>query len=599
MAELKGTNNNSNVESINEFFDNAAVCDDDSFQELFDESTDESTISNLIDDSENVVQGNSLALLNAQLSEEYDKDLVTVKRKFYATPEKLASDLSPRLSAVHITPERQSKRRLFRDSGIEDEAENSIVQVQDDSSNVAGNKNGADAELYSLLHSNNRRAALLCKFKEKYGIPFNEITRTFKSNKSCTQNWIIVVFACAEDLIEASKTTMQNHVSYLQMITSDFSALYIICFKAAKSRETVVKLINSLLNTKEEQVLCDPPKIKSMAAALYCYKKVIADTCYKYGDFPDWIATHTVINHQLATADTFKFSDMVQWAYDNDMLDEAAIAYNYACYASENANAAAFLQTNSQLKYVKECCAMVRLYKKQEMRNMTMSEWIKSCFTNNYNSDDWKVIVRYLKYQNINFLEFLLALKLLLKGIPKKMCLVIYGPPDTGKSYFCYQFIQFMRGKVVSFMNKNSHFWLMPLLDSKIGFLDDATQCCWMYLDTHMRNAFDGNAVSVDVKHKNLQQIVLPPMLITTNCDVCRDPTFMYLRSRLTCFNFPNKLPLYENGEPKFKFNDNCWTSFFSKFWKHLDLPEDDPDGDTGNSERTFSCTTRHSIESD
>lgn len=374
MADLKGTNTNSNLDIINEFFDDVAVCDDDSLQELFDESTDGSTVSNLIDDSENVVQGNSHALLNAQLSEEYDKELLTVKRKFLATPEKPDSDLSPRLSAVHITPERQSKRRLFRDSGIEDEAENSIIQVQSDSSNVAGNKNGADAELYSLLHSNNHRAALLCKFKEKYGIPFNEITRAFKSNKSCTQNWIVVVFACAEDLIEASKTTMQSHVSYLQVITSDFSGLFIICFKAAKNRDTVMKLFNSLLNAKDEQLLCEPPKVKSMAAALYCYKKVIADTCYKYGDFPDWIATHTVINHQLASADTFKFSDMVQWAYDNDMVDEPAIAYNYACYARENSNAAAFLQTNCQLKYVKECCAMVRLYKKQEMRNMTMSQ---------------------------------------------------------------------------------------------------------------------------------------------------------------------------------------------------------------------------------
>lgn len=596
----KGTDNfSSNEIEADWFIIREAECVNESLDELFENST-ASTISNLIDDTDNVDQGNSLALFQEQYSAEYDKDIADLKRKYTATPEKPDADISPRLSAVHISPEKgiNSKRRLLYDSGIaDDEAENSIIQVSTETE--AGEENGGQSELMHILKSSNVKATLLSKFKEKFGVPFNELTRAFKSNKTCTKNWVVSVMVVSEELIEASKTLLQQHAVFFQVIDCDFNALYVIEFVASKNRDTILHLFKSMLNVKEEQLLCEPPRLKSVPAALFFYKKSIANCCYKFGNFPEWISALTIVNHQLATAETFKLSEMVQWAYDNDWDDEPSIAYHYALYANENANAAAFLNCNSQVKYVKDCYQMVKLYKKQEMRNMSMTEWIDKCCKDITPNDDWKEIVQFLKYQHINFLEFLIAFKLFLKGIPKKTCIVIYGPPDTGKSFFCFKLVSFLRGKVVSYMNKNSHFWLSPLAEAKIGFLDDATMSCWIFMDSNMRNAFDGNKVSIDVKHKNLQEIKLPPMFITTNINVTTEPTLMYLKSRLKCFSFPNPLPIDDKGNPLYTFSDSCWASFFSKFRRQLELSEEDASGDEREPERPFCCTAGHSVEPD
>ncbi|AAA79466.1 replication protein E1 [Human papillomavirus type 48] len=593
MADHKGTDNIDH----NDVLDGSwcliteAECEDDTLVDLFEESTNDSVVSNLLDDSESIIQGNS---------EESDRCIQELKRKLNVTPEKQISELSPRLSAVHITPERASKRRLFNDSGVvEDEAESNTIQV--DSLLVqkdAGNQNGAECELNSILRSNNIRATVLCKFKDKFGVSFNELTRSFKSDKTCTPNWVITAIGIREDLRDACKVLLQQHVEFLEMICNDFSVLLLVEFKVTKNRETVLKLMCSMLNAKEEQILCEPPKLKSTAAALYFYKKIITDTCFKYGTLPSWVSRLTIVEHQLASADTFSLSEMVQWAYDNDFTEEASVAYNYACYATENTNAAAFLASNMQVKYVKDCVAMVRMYKRQEMKSMTMSEWISKCCKEETIGEEWKEIVQFLKYQGVNFLEFLIALKQFFKCTPKKMCIVIYGPPDTGKSMFCFKLVQFLKGQVVSYINKSSQFWLMPLQDAKIGLLDDATHNCWIYLDTYLRNAFDGNTFCLDIKHKNLQQTKLPPMIITTNVNVTTDESLFYLRSRLTCFNFPNKLPMSDKDEPLFTISDKSWTCFFRKFWNQLELQEDAA-RDPGEPEHPFCCTARNSVDFD
>lgn len=598
MAEPKGTENDNICGDW--YLVTEAECIEDTLEELFDESTNESNVSNLINDCDEVDEGNPLALYNEQISEVCENSIQALKRKFIVSPQKSDADLSPRLAAVHITPEKTPKRRLFNDSGVgEDEVESSNVQVASEdslNSNVAG-ENGGSSEVLAVLHSSNRRATLLSKFKERYNVSFTELTRSFKSDKTCNNNWIVFAIGIVEELIEACKTILQQHCVYFQIIMSDFAGLFVLEFKAAKSRETLIKLLSRLLNAKEEQLLCEPPKNRSTVAALYFYKKALTNSCFKYGPFPQWISQLTIIEHQAATAESFKLAEMIQWAYDNDILEETAIAYNYALYASENANAAAFLQSNYQVKYVKDCSSMVKMYKKQEMKNMTMSEWINKCCGNVKEGDDWKQILRFLKFQGINILEFLIALKLFFKCVPKKMCIVIWGPPDTGKSYFLFYLLKFLKGKTVSYMNKASHFWLMPLSECKVGLLDDATYNCWTFLDVHMRNAFDGNTVCIDIKHKNMQQMTLPPMFISTNVDVKAEQSLMYLHSRLTCFNFPNKLPLDTHGNPLFTFTDKSWASFFRKFWQHLELSTEDADGDPGESERSFCCTARSSVE--
>lgn len=605
MGDLvKGTEITDSLENLNDWcIISEAECVDrmDTLSDLFERDTDDSNISNLIDDLEPVNQGNSLALFNDQVAEDCDNAVLYLKRKFIASPERSLADLSPRLQAVHISPQRISKKRLFQDSGIaDDETSNSVTQVDSVVQIDSVAKNGASQEEYVILHSSNRKATLLTKFKEKYNVSFNELTRNFKSDKTCTNNWIVVLFAVAEELIEASKIILQQHCEFIQVVPSDFSALYALQFKSTKNRETVIKLFTSMLNISEMQLLCDPPRVRSTPVALYFVKKQMANIGFKYGSYPAWIASQTLVNHQTATAESFKLSDMVQWAYDNDYTEESSIAYFYALHAEQDANAAAFLQSNLQVKYVRDCAQMVKMYKRQELKNMTMSEWIFKCCGSIKEGDGWKVITKYLKYQNVNILSFLIALKLFFQGIPKKTCIVIYGPPDTGKSWFCFKLIKFLQGKVVSFMNRSSHFWLMPLLDGKVGFLDDATHSCWSFLDSNMRNAFDGTCVSVDVKHKALQQMKLPPMFVTTNVDVPKEPSLMYLYSRLTCFEFPNKMPLDDVGNPLFNITNDSWAMFFRKFSRHLELCEDEcsDSGDTGEPGRAFCCRARNSIDS-
>ena len=591
----KGTENSDLLDNMNDWCIVEADCVDsvDTFSELFDAETG-SNVSNLIDDDlipED--QGNSLAVYNSQVNEECETAIAVLKRKFIASPDRSLESLSPRLQAVHISPQRLIKRKLFEDSGIgDDEAATSLTQV--DASNEI-DKPSISQEQNAILRSCNQKATLLAKFKHKYNVSFCELTRNFKSDKTCTHNWIIAVFAVAEELIEASKITLLQHCEYIQIVPSDFSALYVIEFKNTKNRETVIKLFNSVLSIQECQLLCEPPRNRSTAAALYFYKKAIADVGYKSGAYPQWIASQTILSHQLAAAESFKLSDMVQWAYDNDYTEECEIAFYYAQYADENSNAAAFLESNQQCKYVRDCCAMVRMYKRQELKNMTMGQWINKCCSS-ITEGDWKLIAKFLKFQGVNFLSFLIALKQFCKGIPKKTCIVIYGPPDTGKSFFCFNLIKLLRGKIVSYMNKQSHFWLMPLSDGKIGLLDDATYSCWQFLDTNMRNAFDGNLVSVDIKHKSLQQMKLPPMIITTNVAVPKEPTLKYLYSRLTCFEFPNAMPFDDVGNPIFNITTECWAMFFRKFFNQLELSEED--GDSTDTDRPFRCTTRNSNDS-
>lgn len=596
----KGTSNIDCLEDINEWcFITEADCVDsaETLSELFDADTDASNISNLIDDDDldSLSQGNSLALFNNQVAEECDRAITNLKRKFIASPEHIVEKLSPRLQAVHISPQRKSisKRKLFEDSGIEhDETTDSVVQVEP----LENSNNGATQEENAILQSSNVKATLYSKFKERFNVSFTEISRNFKSDKTCNHNWLIVAFAVQDDLIEASKTLMQQHCDYLQMIISGFTVLYMVEFKSTKNRETVLKLITQMLNVNERQVLCEPPRIRSTATAMFFYRKALANIGFKCGAYPQWMVKLTMVDHQFAAAETFKLSEMVQWAYDNDYTEESQIAFYYAQYADINSNAAAFLESNQQVKYVRDCCSMVRLYKRQELRNMSMGAWIRKCCSTVPEGDGWKEIAKFLKFQHVNMLSLLIALKQFFKNIPKKSCIVIYGPPDSGKSYFCFSLIRLLQGKVVSFMNRNSHFWTQPLIDAKVGMLDDATFPCWTFLDTYMRNAFDGNSVSIDVKHKNLQQIKLPPMIITTNIAVPKEPTLKYLQSRLTCFEFPNTMPFNDVGKPLFNITTECWAMFFSKFFRQLELEEDD--GDSADTDRTFCCTARNANDS-
>lgn len=607
----KGINSSNSLEGLKDWYIvDEAECDEEltDLDRIFDESDGGSDISNLIDNGDEPDQGNSLALLNQQLLEECSQELLDLKRKFISPLKEAELVLSPQLQSVSLSSEpKNSRRRLFEDSGLGNEAENSLetTQVIDSGSSgdasadalppntVTIDENGGINFCQELLKSRNAEITALAKFKETFGLSYKDLTRPFKSNKTCCNSWVLAVFGVKDDLVESSKTLLQTHCVFFQIITyslaSSVLALYLCEFKSSKNRETVFKLMCQLLNVLEVQIMADPPKIKSVVVALYFYKQMFSSTSYKFGDFPDWIVKQTTVSHQTES-ETFVLAKMVQFAYDNHLMDESAIAYAYASMANEDANATAWLNSNQQAKYLKDCAAMVKHYRRHEMRSMSMSEWIWSCCDRVNEDGDWKIIPKFLKYQDVNFIMFLTALKDMVNNIPKKQCIVITGPPNTGKSYFCFSLVHFLQGKVVSFMNHKSHFWLQPLKDSKVGFLDDATFVCWQFIDTYMRNALDGTPVSLDSKHSNPVQMKLPALFITSNVEVHKEQQFFYLHSRLQVFSFPRQMPLDDSGKPVYEITDASWNSFFRKLERQLEItrPEDNTDGEPGRPFRCF-----------
>lgn len=571
---------------------------DETLDKLFEEGTD-SDISDLIDDGD-TVQGNSLELLCQQESEESEQQLSYLKRK-YLSP-KAIQQLSPRLENISLSPRQKPKRRLFleQDSGLElslNEAENLSEELEVPAPVAAPAAQGAEGvgnEHYKeLLRASNAKAVLMSKFKESFGVGFNELTRQFKSNKTCCRDWVTAIYAVNDDLLEGSKHLLQQHCNFIWLHVLFPMSLYLLSFKSGKSRETVLRLLTSMLQVTETHIISEPPKLRSVLSALFWYKGTMNTNVFTFGPHPDWIVNQTLISHQME-ATQFDLSDMIQWAFDHNYVEESDIAYNYAKLANENGNARAFLSSNSQAKYVRECSIMVKHYKRGEMKDMSISAWIHTKLLSVEGEGHWSHIVKFLRYQGLNFILFLDKFKAFLKNSPKKSCMLFYGPPDSGKSMFTMSLINVLKGKVISFSNSRSHFWLQPAIDTKIVLLDDATHECWQYMDTFLRNGIDGNLMCVDIKHKAPCQIKFPPLLITSNIDIKKEDKYRYLHSRIECFEFPNKFPFDNDNKPQFLLTDQSWKSFFTRLWNQLELSDQEDEGEEdGNSQRTFQCTAR------
>ncbi|ALP46953.1 E1 protein [Pudu puda papillomavirus 1] len=577
----------------------------------------ESEISDLFDDSD-LCQGNSLQLFHQQEGEQQERQLQLLKRKFLRSPkEKVESDLSPRLDAITISPEKQTaKRRLFEqqhDSGLDLTVQYeapSISETQEQVATAAGSLDSPPAGrreeevtllATEILKSSNRRATQLCKFKETVGVSFTELTRSFQNDKTCGGHWVVAVFDVSEQLYESLKTLLQTYCTYFNMcrrvIETGSVSLMLLSFKANKCRETVIKLLKSLLQVEDYQLLAEPPRLRSTVAALFWFKSAFSPATSVYGEAPEWMKKQTLIGHQTAEELTFDFSDMVQWAWDNGHTEEAIIAFEYAKYAEENNNAMAWLNSNNQAKYVKDCATMVKYYRTAEMRQMTMSAWIAKRCRMCREDGDWKPICKFLKFQNVEIPMFMQSLKWFLKGIPKKNCLVFYGPPNTGKSMFTLSLMRFLGGKVLSFANHASHFWLQPLNMTKIALIDDATNSCWDYIDVYLRNALDGNEVCIDVKHRAPVQIKCPPLLITTNVNIRLNDKWRFLYSRINQYEFPNEFPFNEDGTPVYALTDTNWKSFFKRLWTQLELSDQEEEGEDGDTERSFRCGARRTTD--
>ncbi|QYI89618.1 E1 early protein [Bos taurus papillomavirus 4] len=596
--------------TVLDFIEEQAECSQSDSEQGSEENC--SDISDLIDNAE-YEQGNSAELFAQQQAFDFHKDICTTKRNLKRSLRKPFQCITSQSN----TPASRSapKRRLLDDSGYNEDISTEVVQVDENGGSEGygsltsqhlsgvclnqGDNGGVDKEnvdCTALLRAGSRRAAYLGVFKEKFTISFTALTRIFKNDKTCCRNWVGTVYRAREELLEASKTILQKCCDFILLLTHTckygFLALFLLEFKTAKSRETVQRLFEHILQVEKEDMLLEPPKLKSLPAATFWWKIQHSNNSFKWGTLPDWIARQTMISHQIADDEPFSLSVMVQWAYDHNYTEEATIAYHYAKLASEDSNAAAFLKCNNQVKHVKECAQMTRYYKTAEMTEMSMGQWIKKCIGEIEGVGDWKQICKFLKFQNVNFLSFMCALKDLLHRVPKRNCMVICGPPNTGKSMFVMSFMKALQGKVLSFVNSKSHFWLQPLRGAKVAVLDDATRATWTYFDTYLRNGLDGTPVSLDMKHRAPLQICFPPLVITTNVNVMQDPAYFYLHSRIVCFEFPNTFPLDEAGNPLLLIDELSWKSFFERLWTQLDLTDAEEDED-GEPRSPFRCCPR------
>lgn len=595
-----------------------AECSDlENETECENENSADSDISDLVDDTE-VCQGNILQLVQEQQRLEDDRTVAALKRKYIRSPkEKIDTDLSPTLRAIHISPEKQApKRRLFwtaNDSGLELDSQYEAERISEEGTSqvtvnaqagnatppLGGGREKAATQLAEeLLKSSNRRATQNARFKEHVGVSFSEITRDFKNDQTCAGHWVAAVYDALECFYDASITLLKTHCLYYNVSRhvgdKGSVSLYLLSFKVNKSRLTVCNLLKSMLQVEDYQILSNPPRLRSSLTALFWFRLGFSSLSQTYGEAPEWIKRQTMVSHQTAAETTFSLAEMVQWAYDNNINDECTLAYEYALCAEENSNANAWLSSNCQAKYVKECMTMLRYYKNAEMQRMSMASWVHARCRQYANSGDWKVICSFLKYQHVEIPVFWQTLKDFLHKVPKRSCIVIYGPSNTGKSMFSLSLIRFLGGAVLSFHNYKSHFWLSPLTHTKVALIDDATEGCWDYLDKYLRNGLDGNELSIDVKHKQPLQLRCPPILITSNIDITTEKKWAYLTSRVTMICFKNKMPLDEKGMPLYMLEPLNWKFLFKRLWRHLEFSdqEDEGNGDTSSS---FKCTARTS----
>lgn len=540
-----------------------------------------------------VEQGNSLALHNAYEQKKGDERIQQLKRKLQHTP----WDSSPRapLQQLQNCSPPAAKRGLFLP---ENEAATSSAPPYDKQVDKDRGRGGESAcQITALLRSKNLQATLLAQFKELSGVGFKDLSRHYKHCKTTNLSWICAAFGALETLYNSSLELLKEDCEYLlskRLLSNNYNCNVFLCsFKKAKCKDTVKALFAKLLNVNASHMLCDPPNITSHLCGLYWLKLSMSPHSFKHGEMPMWLARLTMLEHsQASDASKFNFGRMVQWAYDSNFTDEAAIAYWYAVNAETDANAAAWLACPNQARYVRDCSTMVRHYKHAERANLSMSQYINKLCSQCTVPGNWKDIMYFLKHQNLETITLVNALQSWLKGVPKKNTIFIVGPPDTGKSLFAQSLMHFLQGTVLTFAMSKSQFWLQPLFGAKAALVDDATSSCLNYFDQHMRSMLDGYSICIDRKHRNPVEIKAPPLLVTTNIDINTVDKYFYLRSRVTLLKFPNKMPVDDNGQPLYKLTDGTWNHFFKRLWSRLELSDPEDEEDDESRCRTLKCFT-------
>lgn len=604
-----------------DFIDSEAICsDEDSDKENVSDigSQDADFVDNVC-----VNEGNHLALFQTQERQAEKQKVKKLKRRLQLSPPTPQGAQLPLSPVITVQPCKKvgpaAKRRLFTaprgclSARSENEAQVTAAECQvqtgtSDGGSVTGSEQsyGESGECsmqftQSVLRAKSQTAVKLAVFKFCYAFSYCEITRIFKHDKTLNQNWVAALFAVEQDAFTAACKLLTKHCSCIVGMIRDHEkgpvGLCLFEFQTAKSRDTVQNLLQTVLNVSPQQCMLQPPKIRGQSPALFWYKATWNPQTFVHGELPEWITTQVMLTDRGAEQERFDLSQMIQWAYDNAVFEESAIAYEYALLAPVSSNARAFLACPNQARIVRDCATMANHYSKAEMARMSMSAYIDRMCNLNKQSGSWVNIMGFLKFQHIDPLDFINAMRLWLRGVPKRNALCFIGPSNTGKSMFTNTLLSLLRGRVLNYLNHGSHFWLTPLTETRVALIDDVTAPCLQYIDTHLRNCLDGYVVHLDRKFKSSLQVKCPPLLLTTNIDFPSIDKYCYLNSRIRCFYFNEQCPVDDNGEAVLKLTAGDWKHFFQKLWSRLDLTDQDTDDD--GSSGTFVCTARSSNAAD
>lgn len=599
------------------FIDSEAECSDIETTGDLDDSQSDCT--DLVDNSL-VDEGNHLAVFQKLERKAGENAVTQLKRKLQISPQSQDAEvegLSPSLAAITLGPSPRNplvKRRLFTEEAQIHHEATSNVQVplnQTEEGGVYDSEGGRsilnETPLSGGLHidilkAKNTKAARLALFKDAYVVSFCDLTRPYLNNKTTNAQWVVAGFAVTEPLYTASVLLLRQQCLYLQgsrrSLQKGSVSLFLLHFPVAKCRDTVKNLLLSLWSIPESHIICDPPKIRGACAAFFWLKNALVDGVSVHGEAPPWIQHQTSLTEGSSENLKFDLGKLVQYAYDNNILEESRLAYEYACLADVEANARAWLTCNNQARFIKDAVVMARHYKRAEMLKLSMSAYLSRRCSEITGAGSWRPIVSLLRYHGIEPIRLVNAFKLWLKGTPKHNCIVLIGPPSTGKSMFSNSLMGFLGGKVLSFQCHRSHFWLEPLAETKAALLDDATDPCWKYFEIYLRNALDGYPICIDRKHRAPIQIKAPPLMVTTNVDIMTMPKYIYLHSRCTPFYFTQPCPQLDN-ESDFRISISDWKHFFERLWRRLDLSDQEDEDDDGRGLRSLTCSARNTNGND
>ncbi|QBR99482.1 E1 [Kittiwake papillomavirus 2] len=492
---------------------------------------------------------------------------------------------------------RTNQGGVQRERGLRaEDAENSQSQPAEEASEQS-QAEGVQL-LQRILTAKNTRNTQLAVFKEMYGASYTDVTRLYKSDKTQSFEWVIVILGSASIIYEALTECLKRHTEFIlyDINPEKRLGLFYVGFLASKNREGVRKCLKHFNVEVTHLPLLDPPNKRSITAALFFAKLMVG-----HGEMPMW-CRDIIAAGERGNGEGFQLSKMVQWAMDHNYSDESEIAFGYAQLADIDVNAQMWLNSNMQAKYVRDATTMVRHYNRGRMHATPMPEHIACRMRDHVDQDDkegWKRILVFLRYQHVVIQEFLQALKYWFKGRPKKCTIAILGVPDSGKTMFTMSLMQFMAGKVLNYANSKSHFWMQPLVDCKVAAIDDVTMPCWDYINLYMRPALDGNSICIDCKHRAPVQTKCPPLILTSNYDP-RDimghgdeRLYKYLFSRITFVCFNRVIP-HIGGRPRFLIQAADWRSFILKYHNELDIdlqgydygePAEDAGGPAGDGE--------------